>query len=35
MVEGSGERDRTLDNIARLGAEVAPALASSPAGRRS
>lgn len=34
MVEGSGDHARTLDNIARLGAEVAPAL-SSPAGRRS
>ena len=26
MVEGSGDRDRTLENVARLGAEVAPRL---------
>ncbi|MEU6646075.1 hypothetical protein ABZ863_26495 [Saccharomonospora sp. NPDC046836] len=26
MVEGTGSRERTLDTIARLGAEVLPAL---------
>ena len=35
MVEGSGDHARTLETIARLGAEVAPALASTPAGGRS
>jgi alkanesulfonate monooxygenase SsuD/methylene tetrahydromethanopterin reductase-like flavin-dependent oxidoreductase (luciferase family) len=33
MVEGSGDRDRSLENVARLGAEVARALASPPAGQ--
>jgi hypothetical protein len=30
MVEAAGERGRTLENIARFGAEVLPALSSAP-----